>query len=168
MTIMAHCVYSTEEEIALMKKRGVVIAHCPQSNTNLASGIAPAKRYLKENMSIGLGSDVAAGSSLSILRAMADAIQVSKLRWKLAEEEYEPLTLEEAFYMGTKGGGSVFGKVGSFEPGYEFDAVVLTDSNIRSPKDVSVKDRLERLIYLADDRNVRATFVAGNAVLSHH
>ena len=47
-TIMAHCVYSSDAEISLMKKRNVFIAHCPQSNTNLSSGIAPARRYLDE------------------------------------------------------------------------------------------------------------------------
>jgi len=82
-TIMAHCVHSSDEEIALMKKQGVYIAHCPQSNTNLASGISPVRRYLDEGLHIGLGSDIAGGTSVSILRAMADAIQVSKLYWRL-------------------------------------------------------------------------------------
>lgn len=40
---MAHCVYCPEEEIQLMKEQGVYVAHCPQSNTNLSSGIAPVK-----------------------------------------------------------------------------------------------------------------------------
>ena len=53
-TVMAHCVYSTGEEIALMKKQGVYIAHCPQSNTNLSSGIAPAARYLREGLHVVL------------------------------------------------------------------------------------------------------------------
>ena len=65
----------------------------------------------------------------SILRAMADAIQVSKLYWRLVDSSMKPLTVEEAFYMGTEGGGSFFGKVGSFKEGYEFDAVVLNDSH---------------------------------------
>ena len=58
-TIMAHCVHSSNEEIALMKKQGVYIAHCPQSNTNLSSGISPTRRYLDEGLHIGLGSDIA-------------------------------------------------------------------------------------------------------------
>lgn len=60
-----------------MKDRGVFIAHCPQSNTNLSSGIAPVRRYLEEGLHIGLGTDIAGGHSLSMLRAIADAIQVS-------------------------------------------------------------------------------------------
>ena len=164
-TIMAHCVHSSDEEIALMKKQGVYIAHCPQSNTNLSSGISPARRYLDEGLHIGLGSDIAGGTSVSILRAMADAIQVSKLYWRLADSSVRPLTLEEAFYMGTEGGGSFFGKVGSFKEGYEFDAVVLNDSTIPTPLKLSPKDRLERLIYLSDDRNITAKYVAGRKIL---
>lgn len=164
-TIMAHCVHSPEEEVALMKEQGVYIAHCPQSNTNLSSGIAPARRYLDEGLNIGLGSDIAAGASMSIMRAMADAIQVSKLYWRLVDSSVKPLTLEEAFYMGTEGGGSFFGKVGNFKKDYEFDAVVLDDSNIRTPLKLSAKDRLERLVYLSDDRNITSKYVAGKKVL---
>ena len=148
-----------------MKKQGVYIAHCPQSNTNLSSGIAPVRRYLDEGLHVGLGSDVAGGTCSSILRAMADAIQVSKLYWRLIDSSMKPLTLEEAFYMGTEGGGSFFGKVGSFEKGYEFDAMILDDSNIRHPQEISTRDRLERLVYLSDDRNLVGKYVQGRKVI---
>ena len=164
-TIMAHCVHSSEEELALMKKQGVYVAHCPQSNTNLSSGIAPARHYLEAGLHIGLGSDIAGGTSLSILRAMADAIQVSKLYWRLVDSSAKPLTLEEAFYLGTEGGGSFFGKVGSFREGYEFDAVILNSSTIPTPLSLSPKDRLERLVYLSDDRNITGKYVSGREIL---
>ena len=164
-TIMAHCVHSSEEELALMKKQGVYVAHCPQSNTNLSSGIAPARHYLEAGLHVGLGSDIAGGPSLSILRAMADAIQVSKLYWRLVDSSAKPLTLEEAFYLGTEGGGSFFGKVGSFREGYEFDAVILNSSTIPTPLSLSPKDRLERLVYLSDDRNITGKYVSGRKIL---
>lgn len=164
-TIMAHCVHSSEEELALMKKQGVYVAHCPQSNTNLSSGIAPARHYLEAGLHVGLGSDIAGGTSLSILRAMADAIQVSKLYWRLVDSSAKPLTLEEAFYLGTEGGGSFFGKVGSFREGYEFDAVILNSSTIPTPLSLSPKDKLERLVYLSDDRNITGKYVSGRKIL---
>ncbi|MEG1847156.1 MAG: amidohydrolase family protein [Lachnospiraceae bacterium] len=166
-TIMAHCVSSEEAEIQRMKERGVYVAHCPQSNSNLSSGIAPVYHYLEQGMNVGLGSDIAGGSSFSILRAMTDAIQVSKLRWRLQSGEGEtqkPLTAAQAFYMGTKGGGSFFGKVGSFEAGYEFDAVVLDDSNLRHPQPLSVAERLERLLYLANETHVIHKYVSGESI----
>lgn len=160
-TIMAHCVFSDEEEQQRMKERGVYIAHCPASNTNLSSGVAPAGKYLREGQCIGLGSDVAGGTHLSIFRAMADAIQSSKLRWRLQDTSIKPLTVAEAFYMGTLGGGSFFGKVGSFEPGYELDAVVLEDSRLARPRPLTLTQRLEVVIYLSDDRDVAHKFVQG-------
>ena len=114
-TIMAHCVHSDDEEVETMRKQGVFVAHCPESNTNLSSGVAPVKDYLKKGLKVGLGSDIAAGSSLSIFKAMAMAVQCSKLRWRLLDQSIEPLTVDEVFYLATKGGGEFFGKVGSLK-----------------------------------------------------
>ena len=85
-TILAHCVHPTDEEIELLIRRGTYIAHCPESNINLTSGIAPIARLLDAGVHIGLGSDVAAGSQLSLFKAMMSALQVSKMR--------RPYTLE--------------------------------------------------------------------------
>lgn len=165
-TIMAHCVHSGEKEMELMKRQGVFIAHCPQSNTNLSSGIAPVRKYLDAGMKIGLGTDVAGGSSLSMFRAMADTIQCSKLRWRLVDQSLAPIKVEEAFYLATKGSGEFFGKVGSFEAGYEFDAVIIDDSSLKHPQELTVQQRLERLIYLADDRTVVAKYIGGEMVFA--
>mgnify|MGYP003377686331 FL=1 len=148
----------------MIKEQGVFVAHCPESNANLSSGIAPAKRYLEMGIKMGLGTDVAAGSSLSMFRAMAMAIQCSKLRWRLTDQSIKPLTVAEAFYLATKGGGEFFGEVGSLEAGYEFDAVVLDDSKIRRVGEVSVRDRLERLIYLDQDAEIEAKYVKGKMI----
>lgn len=164
-TIMAHCVYSGEEEIQRMKANGVFIAHCPESNTNLSSGIAPVRRYLEEQIPVGLGSDVAGGSTENMFVAMRHAIQESKLRWRLTDQTLKPLTLEEVFYLATKGGGSFFGQVGSFEPGYELDAVVLDDARLEHPQPLSIRQRLERIVYLGDEREVLSKYAAGQRIL---
>ena len=150
-TVMAHCVHSSDQEVELMKKNGVYVAHCPQSNINLSSGIAPIRRYLEAGIPTGLGTDIAGGANMSMFRCMADAIGVSKLYWRLADQNRKPLTMEEAFFLATKGGGSFFGKTGSFEEGYEVDALVLDDTGIRTTKELSTKERLERYIYLAEE-----------------
>ncbi len=167
-TIMAHCVYSTKEEVALMKKNNVFIAHCPESNLNIASGIAPIRSYLEDDLSVGLGSDVAGGSSLSLLKAMACAIQSSKMYWRLVDQTQKPLTFEDVFYLATLGGGSFFGNVGTFLKGYEFDAVVLNDENIKSPRTLSLQERVNRLIYMPEHVTVVAKYVAGNCLYSDH
>lgn len=163
--VMAHCVHSSEEEIALLKEKGVFIAHCPDSNTNLASGIAPVRKFIDLNMKVGLGTDMAGGNTSSIFRTMVSAIQVSKLRWRLKDSSLKPLTAKDAFYLGTMGGGAMFGKVGSFLPGYELDALVIDDSSIRSQKELTLEERLERIIYLSDDRHIKDKYVAGRPCL---
>jgi guanine deaminase len=160
-TVMAHCVYLTDSEMALIRDRGVFVAHCPQSNTNISSGIAPLRRMLDKDLRIGLGTDIAGGFSISIFRAITDAIQVSKLYTVLVDPSQPPLTLPEAFYMATRGGGSFFGKVGSFEEGFEMDAVVIDDSDINYLSPLTLVQRLERVVHLSEDRHIQAKFVKG-------
>ena len=163
-TVMAHCVYSGKEEQQRMKENGVFIAHCPESNMNLSSGVAPVRTFLEEGLHVGIGSDVAGGSTENLFKAMALAIQASKLRWRMQDDGLKPLTLEEVFYIATKGGGEFFGNVGSFEPGFELDAVVLDDTRIVHSQNLDVRERLERMIYLADEREVRAKYVRGREI----
>lgn len=165
-TVMAHCVHSSDTEVELMKKKGVYVAHCPQSNINLSSGIAPIRRYLEEGIPVGLGTDMAGGANISMFRCMADAVGVSKLYWRLADQGKRPLAMEEVFYLATKGGGSFFGKAGSFEEGYELDALVLDDKGIRSTRTLGTKERLERCIYLTEEgKRLAGKYAAGKKVI---
>ncbi|MDL2252553.1 amidohydrolase family protein [Ruminococcaceae bacterium OttesenSCG-928-I18] len=163
-TVMAHCVWPEPGEGERLAENGVYVAHCPGSNANLSSGIAPVRRYLKTRVRVGLGTDVAGGFSPSVFRAMADAVQHSKLRWRLVDDADAPLTLAEAFYMGTRGGGAFFGRVGAFEPGFAFDALVLEDKRLESPVALSLPKRLERAVYLSEERDIRQKYVQGKRV----
>ncbi|MDV8113770.1 amidohydrolase family protein [Paraclostridium bifermentans] len=162
-TLMAHCVYSCDKELELMKKNNVFAVHCPNSNLNLGSGIMPVRKFLDNDINIALGSDISGGHDLSIFKVMVNAIQCSKLLWVNSNKQVDFLTLSEAFYMATKGGGSFFGKVGSFEKNYDFDALVLDDSNL-NPESYSLIERLERFIYIGDDRNIIHRYVRGEEI----
>ena len=162
-TVMAHCVYTEGEELELIKQRGVMVAHCPTSNFNVASGMAPIRRFLNEGISVGLGSDISGGHDLSIFHMMVYAIQVSKMHYQ-RDHSQAFLTLSEAFWMATKSGGSFFGRVGSFEPGYEFDALVIDDSDLNFDH-YSLLERLERYIYLGDYRQIEHRFCCGKEIL---
>lgn len=165
-TIMAHCIYSSPDEMTRMLKNEVYVAHCPASNINLSSGIAPIRKYLDAGLHIGLGSDVAGGHTESIFRAITDAIQVSKLYWRIIDNSYRPLTFQEAFYLASKGGGSFFGKVGSFEKGYEFDAIIIDDRKMTDSQKIPPLQRLERSIYsLCDKDGISGKFVRGVKII---
>lgn len=166
-TVMAHCVWSVPEETERILANGVWVAHCPSSNMNIASGIAPVRRYLEKGVRVGLGTDVAGGTSESMFLAVTDAIQSSKMYWRLMDTDAAPLTFPEGLYLATMGGGSFFGKVGCFEDGYAFDALVLDDSSEPSARLLPVRERLERAFYLRlDQRGIIMKFVDGQKIVS--
>lgn len=161
-TVMAHCVWTEGEELELMKRSRVMVAHCPTSNFNVASGMAPIRQFLDEGLQIGLGSDISGGHDLSIFKMMVYAIQVSKMHYQ--KDHSRPfLSLSEAFWLATKSGGCFFGPVGSFEPGYDFDALVIDDSELNHDN-YSLPERLERYIYLGDDRQITRRFCRGKDI----
>ena len=165
-TVMAHCVWSTDEEIQRMLDNGVWVAHCPASNINIASGIAPIRRYMEKGLRVGLGTDVAGGHTTSMFQTVTLAIQMSKLYWRHIDYQARALTFPECFYLATKGGGAFFGKVGSFEEGYAFDAVVLDDSGEECVHTIPTQERLERAFYLGLDRNgVVMKFADGDRII---
>ena len=159
-TLMAHCCYTDGEEMELMRKNGVYVVHCPMSNSNLSSGMAPIRKFLDAGIHVGLGTDVSAGHHMSMMRVMQYAIQVSKLNYAQTKGAMPFLSLSEVLYLATKGGGSFFGKVGSFEEGYEFDALLIDDTYLNYDN-YSLEQRLERYIYLGDDRDIKRRFCRG-------
>ena len=162
-TLMAHCCYTEGEEFELMRKNHVFAVHCPTSNCNLGSGIAPIRRFMTAGIPVALGSDVSAGSGFSIFRAIHYTLQMSKMKWVHGGHKEAFLSLSEAFWLATKSGGSFFGKVGSFEPGYAFDALVIDDSDLNFDN-YTLQHRLERYIYLGDDRQLTHRFCQGKEI----
>lgn len=160
-TIMAHTVHNVEAEIKLLSKRNVFSAHCPNANYNLSSGIMPVRKFIDAGVRVGLGSDVGAGHQIGIYKVMSQAVQASKMKWLESEKVERFLTMSEAFYMGTKGGGEFFGKVGSFEEGYALDAIVIDDESLGDRDFRSLEERLQRFIYCGDNRNIIKRYVAG-------
>ena len=165
-TIMAHCVYSNDEEMEILKKHGAYIAHCADSNMNLTSGIAPIKKFMDYGINIGLGTDVAAGSSMNMVKTMLITLQASKMYYRLVDTDVKPLTFEEVFYLATEGGGKYFGNVGTFKEGYDFDAVVIDDSKMFSMRDMSIRERIERMCYNDADAIIKDKFVKGKKVFT--
>lgn len=157
-TLMAHAVHLTPEEIEMSKNENMTLVHCPDSNINVRSGIAPVKKYLEEGIQVALGSDIAGGHKIQMNEAIVRAIQCSK-HLSLSEPDAQ-LSLSEAFYMATAQGGAFFGKMGKLKKGYALDALVVDDHKLYKQR-YSLLDRLEKFIYIGDDRWITARYVDG-------
>jgi len=162
-TVMAHCVQSPADERALLAQNGVLMAHCPDSNSNLASGMADVRKMTDAGVNVALGSDLAGGCSISILEVAAKAIRISKLRQ--ASGGGRALTLSEALYMATAAGAKFFGDAPGFSAGAPLHAVVLDDTGLPAARTLSVEQRLERCVYLSRDAKIAAVYAAGKKIL---
>jgi guanine deaminase len=161
-TVVAHAIHLTDREKRVIRDTGVLIAHCPHSNLNLLSGVMKLAEYHDMGIRVGLGSDISGGHTLNMFQNMIGAIQSGAMNF-LTGHTSRPVLAAEAFYCATKGGGSFFGKTGSFEPGYAFDAVVINDSMWTQYKEMSLVQRVEKLIYRGDDRNIERVYVNGRS-----
>ena len=160
-TLMAHCVHSDARERTAMKMRGVHPVHCASSNNSLMSGISPVANMLREGQSVCLGSDVAGGTTLSMLRTMANSISASKDRGSMMRDPDQAISIEQAYYMATGAGQSFFGCGNGFAVGELFHAVVLDDSVLPKLPGITLRDRLLRAVYRLDDRHIRAIYSEG-------
>uniref|UniRef100_A0A1B0CLB0 Guanine deaminase n=1 Tax=Lutzomyia longipalpis TaxID=7200 RepID=A0A1B0CLB0_LUTLO len=171
--VLAHGVHLEDEEIALLKERGTSVAHCPSSNTNLQSGLCDVIRLRNGGVTVGLGTDIAGGSDVSILTTIRDALAVShhlnfakkqeikgtgsvspeKDKQKKINKEYVPLNYKQAIYLATLGGAEALNlsdTIGNFKVGKDFDALLIDVKadpiDVYEPSIAGIKDKPENLL----------------------
>lgn len=164
-TIMAHCVHSDAREQQAMIDHNVLCVHCPDSNINICSGFAPVRQMKERGVWLALGSDIAGGAQLPMLQVMTGCLRMSKAR-AIATQGAEPfLTVGEAYYLATSGGARYFGDADGFAAGNPLHALVMDDESLPpSARPLTVKERFERAVYLADERNITAVYGAGKRI----
>lgn len=162
-SIFAHVIFPTAEDERIMKKYSSVAVHCPDATANIIAGIMPLKNLQEKGIEVCLGSDVGSGQHLAVYRQVARAVQFSKLKAFYEPEGNASIDFANAFYQATKAGGSVFGKVGSLEKGYAFNALVI-DGTEDAMAPLTPVERLERFCYAGDDRNITARYLGGKAI----
>ncbi len=162
--IHAHGIHLDESAFARCHASGTALAHCPTSNLFLGSGLFDLARAkaTERPVRVGLGTDIGAGTSFSMLRTLDEAGKVAQLRDR-------PLSPAHAFYLATRGGAHALyldDRIGSIAPGMEADLVVLDLHSTplmaaRMQHVDSLEETLAVLMTLGDDRAVRATWIAG-------
>lgn len=164
-TVLAHGVWLTAEELDLLARRGSRIAHCPNSNLFLGSGLFPLHRVLEAGVLVGLGSDIGAGTTPSIFAAMADAYKVQQVQ----NVSLSPFHL---WYLATLGGAKALAldsETGSLEAGKSADFLAIDLKAtpllaLRTGRASSLEDLLAGLIFMGDDRAVNRSVIAGRVV----
>jgi guanine deaminase len=165
LAVLAHGVWLTEEELALLAERKSRIAHCPNSNLFLGSGLFRLQRTLDAGVGVGLGTDIGAGTTPSMFTAMADA-------YKVQQVQGVSLSPFHLWYLATLGGAralSLDAECGSIELGKSADFLVLDLQatplvSMRSDRASSIEDLLAGLIFMGDDRVVKSRVIAGREV----
>ncbi len=160
-TLMAHCVHSDARERTAMRMRGVHPVHCASSNNSLMSGISPVAEMLREEQAVCLGSDVSGGTTLSMLRTMANSISASKDRGSMIQDQSQAISIEQAYYMATGAGQRFLGHGIGFAEGEPLHAVVLDDTELPKLPNITLRERLLRAVYRLDDRHIRAVYSEG-------
>lgn len=164
-SVFAHCIHLNDDEWQRMADTQSRIAFCPTSNLFLGSGLFNLNRAVKENIHVGLATDVGGGTSFSILQTLNEA-------YKVLQMQGDTLSILKMFYLATLGGAETLDlndKIGNFETGKEADFIILdkTCTPLIKMRLESSDDLLEQLFVLGilgDDRAVKQTWSAGQKV----
>lgn len=162
-TLAAHCVHLSDDEIAIIKKHHIRVAHNPGSNMKLASGIAPVPRLLKEGVTVALGTD---GTSSNNNLDMLQEVQLAALLHKV--NEYDPLAVPafEALKMGTEYGAKAVGLdgIGRLEAGVKADIVLVS---MKGAAWVPRFNEVSLLVYSGSAADVDTVICDGKVLMQH-
>ena len=178
-TILAHSNFITGEDMELIGQTRAGIAHCPLSNLYFSNAVLPLRSALDKNLQVGLGTDISGGASPSILDNCRHAITASRA----LEDGVDPaldaarrgrpasrIDFRTALWLATAGGADALGlPVGRFEPGCDFDAMLVdtrrAGSNLMVWEDADCpEDILQKIIYNAGRDDIRRVWVCGRVV----
>ncbi len=159
--LMAHCVHSDPREREAIRRHGVTVVHCADSNTNLCSGIAPIRTMLDEGIKVTLGSDIAGGAHLSMLNVIQMSIRASKHKRIETQWETPFLSVIEGYYLGTTAGALYFGAKPGFQKGDKLHAVVIDDREYPDTAMLTLRERFDRAVYIAEPKDIVAVYGEG-------
>ncbi|MBM3774173.1 MAG: amidohydrolase family protein [Acidobacteria bacterium] len=163
-TLAAHAVWVDEADLAILKARGVGLAHCPSSNMKLASGIAPVTRMLALDLAVGLGADGPAGSN-NDFNLFEEMDLAAKLQ-KVTTGDPRALTAVAAVEMATIRGARALGlerEIGSLEAAKRADLISVS---LSAPHAIPLYDPYSHFVYALKASDVRDVMVEGRLLIS--
>ena len=162
-SVAAHAVWVDEADLAILKSRGVGVAHCPSSNMKLASGVAPVTRMLALDLAVGLGPDGPAGSNNDF--NMFEEMDLAAKLQKATTGNPQALPAAAALEMATIRGARALGmekEIGSLEPGKRADLIMV---RIDRPHAAPLYDPVSQMVYALKASDVRDVMVNGKVVV---
>ena len=162
--LAVHAVHMNDDEIARFAEAGVSLAHCPNSNLKLASGIAPIAKYRDAGLNVALGTDGAASNNML---DMFSEMRTAALLAKATASDASAVTAGDALYMATMGGARALGieqLTGSIETGKWAD---LTCVNLGTLNSQPIYDVVSQLVYATRADQVADVWVAGRRQLDN-
>ncbi len=160
--VAAHCVWASDDDIAILAKNKVGVAHCPGSNMKLASGAAPAAKMLAAGIAVGLGTDgPASNNNLDVL----EEARLAALLAKVHSGDPTAVKAQEALSMACRGGAEALGLgdiIGQITPGRRGD-IILVD--LQQPHLCPPHDLISHLVYSARAGDVRSVLVEGKPLM---
>lgn len=162
--LAAHCVWLNDDDLQLFARRGVGIAHCPQSNAKLANGIAPLAQMLELGIAVGLGSDgPASNNNLDLW----EELRLAPLLARLRSNDPAAISVSQALWLATRGSARALGRddIGSLEKGRWADMVLLRLDDAAFVPLLDVRDLATHLTWSASSRLVSDVWVAGEPVV---
>ena len=162
-TIAAHCVYLTEDDMDIMAAKHVRVAHNPQSNLKLASGIAPVASMLEKGICVGLGTD---GASSNNNLDMLEECRAAAMLHKTTTLNPLAVPAAQAWDMATVNGAKVLGfdELGKLSVGQHADIVLW---NMHKPYWYPRHNKLSLLVYAANSSDADTVIVNGKIVLQN-
>ncbi len=161
-TVAVHAIHVDSKEIELLALTQTAVAHCPESNMKLASGIAPIAEMLEKGVLVGLGTDgCASNNDLDLFQEMDTAAKLEKVHY------LDPTVMNDrtVLRMATIEGASVLGlenEVGSLEPGKKADIIFL---DLNQPHLFPCYDPFSILVYTAGGADVHSVMINGRMVM---
>ena len=161
--LAAHCIWLTEEDLALLQGAHVAVAHNPVANMYLGSGVCQVPRMLQAGMTVGLGTDGAASNNN---QNMFGVLKTAALLQKVTHLDAAVIQARTIVRMATLGGAQALGladEIGSLEPGKRADMVLLDGNH---PALTPIHDPYQQLVYSATGAEVTDVWVNGRRVLA--